>query len=52
MFGWSIALYETIASSLVTLAIAFVGINATRAALPAAAAMLSKRDREQGEDSL
>ena len=52
MFGWPIALYETITSSIVTLAIAFVGINATRAALPAAAAMLNRRGREQGENTL
>ena len=52
LFGWPIALYETIASSVVTLAIAFVGIYATRAALPAAAAMLNKREDEQGENTL
>jgi hypothetical protein len=50
IYSWQESLFNTITSGLVTLIIAFLGINAGRAALPATAAYLNKTKSEETEN--
>ena len=47
VYKWEEGLFSTITSSIVTLAIAFIGINAGRAAIPAVAALVKRKEAEE-----
>ncbi len=51
VYKWQESIFDTVTSGLVTLIIGFLGINAGRAALPATAAYLNRKEDKETADN-